>query len=78
VKKKLPVLFVFLLIILIPLFLWWQQAAKAVNKADSALISFTISQGETVRQVADRLNRGVHSLFKKYGVDPEKADPTSV
>jgi len=57
VKKKLPVLFVFLLIILIPLFLWWQQAAKAVNKADSALISFTISQGETVRQVADRLEK---------------------
>ena len=56
-KKKLPVLFVFLLIILIPLFLWWQQAAKAVNKADSALISFTISQGETVRQVADRLEK---------------------
>jgi len=57
VKKKLPVLFVFLLIILIPLFLWWQQAAKAVNKTDSALISFTISQGETVRQVADRLEK---------------------
>ena len=56
-KKKLPVLFVFLLIILVPLFLWWQQAAKAVNKADSALISFTISQGETVRQVADRLEK---------------------
>ena len=56
-KKKLPVLFVFLLIILIPLFLWWQQAAKAVNPADSALISFTISQGETVRQVADRLEK---------------------
>ena len=56
-KKKLPVLFVFLLIILIPLFLWWQQAAKAVNKTDSALISFTISQGETVRQVADRLEK---------------------
>lgn len=56
-RKKLPVLFVFLLIILIPLFLWWQQAAKAVNKTDSALISFTISPGETVRQVADRLEK---------------------
>src|SRR3989338_1478771 len=54
-KKKLNILLILSALILVPLYFWWQQALKPVKPQDSSLITFTVSQGESVRTIADRL-----------------------
>lgn len=54
-KYKLRVLFFLTLILLIPLYLYYQQAKKPVNPVSKESVKFTIEQGEDVRTISERL-----------------------
>ncbi|OGG25532.1 hypothetical protein A3E42_04300 [Candidatus Gottesmanbacteria bacterium RIFCSPHIGHO2_12_FULL_40_13] len=54
-KKKLYVLVIVLVIISLPLYLWYLQAVKPVNPLNRDFETFTIEKGENVRTISQRL-----------------------
>jgi UPF0755 protein len=56
-KKKFFILLILVLIIGFILILWWNQANKPINREDNAVVIFKIERGETVRNIAERLQK---------------------
>ncbi len=56
-KQKIYILIGIFLSFSFLLILWWNQAIKPVNPVDNKTILFTINKGETIRNIAERLQK---------------------
>jgi len=56
-RQKIIILLGFLLISVVFLFLWWNQAIKPANPIDNKPIIFTIQRGDDIRKIAERLKK---------------------
>ncbi len=56
-KRKLIILCILLLILLISILSWWNQAIKSPDPSDKTIITFTIIRGEKIKVIADHLQK---------------------
>jgi UPF0755 protein len=56
-KNKLIILLVIIILFCGMILLWWRQAIKPFDPTNTAPVSFTIKRGETIRTIAERLQK---------------------
>ena len=54
--KRLKVLLLTIIVISLIILVWWNQSKSPVNKNDTAVKTFTISNGDGLRSIAKKLN----------------------